>query len=235
MQTTASPEDVALDRADAGGYRIEISDETFEVRLVRLDDRKVVGLQIAEAAGKRPIEDFAVLRHLKTGEIESLRPTEPVDLTESGVERFFIVRGSSNHRFTVEGLAMEWPRDKLAARHIKFLAGAKDDQILILDGDDGDRVLDDDEEVDLSAAGVERFKLRTIRKTVTVFYKEAPYDLERRAYTTEELLGVFSVPSGYKLDLIENDGEFRELKAGEQVKVREGMEFSSHPPVGQSS
>lgn len=235
MQTTASPEDISKDREGAGAFTIEISDETFEFRRVRLDDRKVVGLQIAEAAGKHPIEDFAVLRHLATGEIESIRPTEPVDLAEPGVERFFVVKGSRNHRFTVEGLAMEWPRDKLAARHIKFLAGGKEDQDLILDTDDGDIVLDDDDEVDLSAKGVERFKLRKTHKLVTVLYKEDPYELERRTYTTEELLGVFPVPAGYKLDLIENDGEFRELKPGEKVKIREGLEFSSHPPVGQSS
>ena len=235
MQTTASPEDTSKDREGAGAFTIEISDETFEFRRARFDDQKVVGLQIAEAAGAHPIEDYAVLRHLKTGEIESLRPTEPVDLAEPGVERFFVVKGASNNRFTVEGLAMEWPQDKLAARHIKFLAGAKDEQDLVLDKDDGDVILDDDEEVDLSAKGVERFKLRKTTKGVTVFYKEEPYKLERRIYTTEELLGIFPVPAGYKLDLIENDGEFRELKPGEKIKIREGLEFASHPPVGQSS
>lgn len=234
MQDT-SQEDTAHDREDAGVFSIELGDETFQFRRVRFDDRKVVGLQVAEAAGKHPIEDYAVLRHLKSGEIESIRPSEPVDLAEAGVERFFVIKGASSHRFTVAGLAMEWPQDKLAARHIKFLAGASDDQDLVLDADDGDVVLHDDDEVDLAAKGVERFKLRKAPKTVTVYYKEDPYELERRVYTTEELFGVFPVPAGYKLDLIESDGEFRELKPGEKVKIRDGLEFSSHPPVGHSS
>lgn len=235
MSVTTSTEAVLSDDIDAGVFAIELGDEQFNFRRVRFDDRKVVGTQIAEAAGAHPIEAYAVLRHLKSGEIESIRPTESVDLAEAGVERFFVIEGSSNNRFTTEGLNMEWPKDKLAARHIKFLARADEDQVLVLDRDDGDVVLDDNDLVDLSAAGVERFKLRKPPKTVTVFYKEQAFELERRKYTTEELAAVFSVPDGYKLDLIESDGEFRELHPGEEVKIREGLEFSSHPPCGQSS
>jgi hypothetical protein len=228
-------EESALDRDAAGVFSVEISDETFQFRRVRFDDRKVVGAQIAEAAGAHPIEAFVILRHLASGELESIRPTELVDLAEEGVERFFVVRGDDLHRFGVEGLSMEWLKAKLAAKHIKFLAKAENGQVLVLDTEDGDIVLDDDDLVDLAAKGVERLKLRHPSKTVTVYYKEAPFELERGVYTTEQLMAVFSVPAGYLLDLIERDGEFRELKPGEHIKVREGMEFSSHPPAGHSS
>ncbi len=70
---------------------------------------------------------------------------------------------------------------------------------------------------------------------VTVLYKEIPFELKRGVYTTEELITVFSAPAGYLLDLIGRDGEFRELKPGEKIKLRQDMEFSSHPPVGHSS
>ena len=45
----------------------------------------------------------------------------------------------------------------------------------------------------------------------------------------------FGVPTGYRLDLISKDGEFRELKPGEKIKVKDCMEFSSHVQTGQSS
>ncbi|MBA3904568.1 MAG: hypothetical protein C0522_13015, partial [Rhodocyclaceae bacterium] len=124
---------------------------------------------------------------------------------------------------------------KLAAKHIKFLAKVEDGRVLVLDNEDGDVVLDDDDQVDLAGKGVERLMLRNPPKTVTVYYKEAPFELERGVYTTEQLIAVFSAPAGYLLDLIERDGEFRELKPGEHIKIREGMEFSSHPPAGHSS
>lgn len=235
MTVTAPPEETAHDRAEAGVFSIELGDETFQFQRVQVSDRKVVGLQIVELAGKHPIEAFALLRHLKSGELESLRPSEVVDLAEPGVERFFVIRGDRSFRFTVEGLAMEWPQAKLSAGHVKFLARAGDDKDLVLDSDAGHQVLEDEAMVDLSAPGVERFLLRDTTRTVTVYYKEAPFQLERRKYTTEELLGIFPVPAGYRLDVIEHDGEFRELKPGESVKAREGLEFSSHPPTGHSS
>lgn len=227
-------EESVPDRDAAGVFSVELGDETFEFRRVRFDDRKVVGLQIAEAAGAHPIEAFAILRHLRSGELESIR-SEPVDLGEKGVERFFVIRGDDLHRFTVEGLSMEWPKAKLATKNIKFLAKAAEGQVLVLDSEDGDVVLDDDDLVDLAAKGVERLMLRHPPKTVTVYYKEAPFELERGTYTTEQLIAVFSAPAGYLLDLIERDGEFRELKPGESIKIREGQEFSSHPPAGHSS
>jgi len=224
-----------VDRDAAGVFSVELGDETFQFRRVRFDDRKVVGAQIAEAAGAHPIDAFVILRHLRSGELESIRPTEVVDLGEDGVERFFVMRGDDLHRFTVEGLSMEWPKAKLAAKHIKFLAKVEDDQVLVLDTEDGDVVLDDDDQVDLAAKGVERLTLRHPPKTVTVYYKEVSFELKPGVYTTEHLIAVFSAPAGYLLDLIEQDGEFRELKPGQHIKVREGMEFSSHPPAGHSS
>lgn len=235
MNQLVSQEESERDRDAAGVFSVDLGDETFQFRRVRFDDRKVVGTQIAEAAGANPIEAFAILRHLRSGELESIRPSESVDLAEEGIERFFVVRGDDLHRFSTEGLSMEWPKAKLAAKHIKFLAKAGEDKVLVLDSEAGDIVLDDDDLVDLAAKGVERLMLRRAPKTVTVYYKEAAFELERGTYTTEQLIAVFSAPAGYLLDLIERDGEFRELKPGERIKVREGLEFSSHPPAGHSS
>ncbi len=144
--------------------------------------------------------------------------------------------GGDTHRFFVEGLAMEWPHQKLIASQIKFLAGAGDDQALTLERPGIDQVFDDDDEVDIGGGGVERFKLRHRKKTVTVIYGgDVEFELERRVYTTEQLMTVFGVPAGYKLDIIASDGVFREMAPGERLKVKDGMEFASHPPVGQSS
>lgn len=70
---------------------------------------------------------------------------------------------------------------------------------------------------------------------VTVTYKQQSFDLEKRDWTTEELSEKFGVPAGYKLDLIDKKGEFVELKPGESLKLKDGMEFTSHAPRGQSS
>jgi hypothetical protein len=46
-------------------FAFEWSDETFEFRTEHIEDAKIVGVQIGEIANAYPIEDFAILRHLK--------------------------------------------------------------------------------------------------------------------------------------------------------------------------
>jgi hypothetical protein len=217
-------------------FEAQIGNDTFEFLTVAFDDAKATGAQVCMAAGRHPVEDYVVLRHLGTGELETLRPTETSDLDKNKVSRFFVIKGGDTHRFFVEGLAMEWPHKKLIASQIKFLAGAGEDQALSLERPGIDQVYDDDDEVDIGGGGVERFKLRHRKKTVTVIYGgDVEFELERRVYTTEELMTVFGVPAGYKLDIIGADGVFREMAPGERLKVKDGVEFASHPPVGQSS
>ncbi|MGY3547382.1 multiubiquitin domain-containing protein [Bradyrhizobium sp. USDA 4469] len=224
------------EQAVARSFEVQIGDANFDFATVAFDDAKVTGAQVCMAAGRHPVEDYVVLRHLGMGDLESLRPTETSDLDKNKVSRFFVIKGGETHRFFVEGLAMEWPHDKLIASQIKFLAGAGDDQALSLERLGVDQVFEDEDEVDIGGGGVERFKLRRRKKTVTVIYGgDVEFELERRIYTTEELMAVFGVPAGYKLDIIGSDGVFREMAPGERLKVKDGMEFASHPPVGQSS
>ena len=211
-------------------------DAEFAFAKVRFDDAEVTGARICTAAGRHPIDDFVVLRHLPSGELETLRPSETSKLEEHGANRFFVVKGAETHRFFVEDPAMEWPHKKLVAWQIKFLAGAGEDQALTLERHGAVQVFDDDDELFIGGHEVDRFRLRHRERTVTIIYgSHVEFVLERRIYTTEELMTVFRVPAGYKLDIIGADGVFRKLEPGERIKVKDGMEFASHPPVGQSS
>lgn len=232
----ATNSDQASPRSEHGkGFELSISDESFEFQPFRTSDRKITGAQVAELVGKHPVTDFVILKHLKTHELESLRPTELAVLGEDGIERFFVIRSGEIYRFTVEGLSMEWPCGSIRCSNVKFLAGIPADECLVLDVGDCNRVLEDDDMIDLKCPGVEELRIRKGAKTVIVKYGDKEFTLQRREYTTEELMKEFGVPTGYRLDLISKDGEFRELKPGEKIKVKDCMEFSSHVPTGQSS
>ena len=237
MTNVSHLEEAVLDReTDAGIRRIAISDETFEFHTIEIRDRRVTGAQIVQAAGKHPVDDFAVLMHLPSRELETLRPGEVVDLGGAGVERFFVIKSSESFRFIVDGLNLEWPLKSISGAHVKQLIGVGDDLELVLELENTpDEVIDDDELVHLNTACIERLKTRPAPRTVTVKYNHEPFTLERHKYTTEELMTVFSVPAGYKLDLVLPDGDFRELQPGKKLAVRDGMEFVSHAPCGNSS
>lgn len=232
--------DTALhDEADlnarAGAFKAQVGDVDFNFTTVPFDDRKVTAAQIALAVGMHPIENYVVLAQTPAGELETLRPTETVELDRTGKVRLFVIDGDGTDKFYVEGLSMEWPRKKMIAWQIKLLVGAGDDQALVLEREGMDDVFDDDDTVTIGDNGVERFRLNKRKKTVTVTYGDRDFELERRVYTTEQLISVFGVPAGYLLDFVGPNGEFREMEPGESIKVKDGMEFASHPPVGQSS
>ncbi len=231
MNTPAMNEN--LDKQVRG--EVMLLDENFSSRLVLMEDLKVTGRQLAEAAGFRSADEVIVLQQLRGGALEEVRGEELVDLTAAGAERFFVMEGDSTFRFIVDGLKLEWPRAAVTGAAIRKLAGKDDSFEVIQEMEDvADRLLDEEEIVSLKGQGTERFKTRKAAKLLTVFYSELPFQLPRGIYTSEELIAAFSVESGYLLDWIE-DGKLVELKPGEKIRLKEGMHFASHPPRGQSS
>lgn len=235
MSTTEDDlESAPLQRAK-GKFPIEVFDEAFQSRTIVFDDPIVTAAQIAERFGAHPLSQFKILQQLRTGEMEGKRPNETTDLFEVGVERFFIVRSDRSFDFSVDGRPMEWPLPTILGSHMRMLAFAAADQELVKVTPEGFVPVQDDDQITFRGIDVEEFRLVPRVKQVTVFYREQPHVLEKRIWTTEELMVEFQVTAGYKLDLIKPNGEFKELKPAERIQVREGMEFTSHVPAGQSS
>lgn len=217
------------------GQAIQVLDEHFNPRSARIDDDRVTGRQVAEAAGFNSIDEVIVLQQLLSGALEELRPEELVDLARPGVERFFVIEGDATFRFFLDGLKLEWPRAKVNASTLLRLALKDDEFELVQQQEDApDKVLDDDDVVDLSQKGTEQFKTRKVSKLIKVLYNEQPFELQKSSYTTEQLIAIFQVEPGYLLDLWVN-GKLLELKPGQELKLKAGMHFTSHPPRGQSS
>ena len=217
------------------GQAIQVLDEHFNPRSARIDDDRVTGRQVAEAAGFNSIDEVIVLQQLLSGALEELRPEELVDLARPGVERFFVIEGDATFRFFLDGLKLEWPRAKVNASTLLRLVLKDDEFELVQQQEDApDKVLDDDDVVDLSQKGTEQFKTRKVSKLIKVLYNEQPFELQKSSYTTEQLIAIFQVEPGYLLDLWVN-GKLLELKPGQELKLKAGMHFTSHPPRGQSS
>jgi hypothetical protein len=230
-----APVDDAPDERTTATFGIDVSDETFSFQPTTFGDPIVTAGQIAERFGAHPVAQFKILHQLATGEIETKRPNETTDLRADGRERFFVIRADRTFGFTVDGRSLEWPLPTIPGEHLRELARADEDQELVRVTAGGFVPVADDAAVSFGDAEAEEFRLVPRPRTVTVSYREQPFELERRAWTTEELIERFGVPAGYKLNLIQADGEFKELKPGKTLKAREGMEFTSVVPVGQSS
>lgn len=212
----------------------QVSDETFTFRDVRFDDRKITGAQVAQAAGAHPVEDYVVLAQLPTWELETVRPTELVDLDRT--TRFFVIKGDGTDRFFVDGLAFEWPRKVIAGEDIKRLVGKDDEDVeLVLEREDQpDKVIDDDDEVRIGSAGVEKFHTRPAKVHVTIIVNTRRVEWNKRKISFEDLVKIAypTPPPGKEIVYTVTffDGPPRRpegsLSSGELVRVRDEMVFN---------
>jgi hypothetical protein len=212
----------------------QIADESFNFRTFPFDDRKVTGGQIAEAYEAHPVTEFVVLHQLSNLELEELRPTELADLKKA--TRFFVIRGDGTHRFFVDGLSMVWPLKSLKGRYIRQLVGKgnADTELLLESEDQPDRVIGDDEDVRLAGDGVEKFRTRPTKPTVTIIVEGTPHGWTKNKISYDEVV-TLEVPDyaqhpeiTYSVKYTNGPSSRPEgvLAKGEMVRVKDGMIFS---------
>ncbi len=211
-----------------------IADETFNFRDFHFDDRKVTGGQIAEAMRAHPVTDFVVLQQLENLELEALRPTELADLAKS--VRFFVIRGDATYNFFVDGLSMVWPQKVITGQTVRRLVGKDDDafELLLEREDKPDKVIGDQDEVRLASDGVEKFKTRPAKVTITIIVEGTPHEWNKKKISYDEVV-TLEVPDyaqhpeiTYSVKYKNGPGDRPEgtLAKGASVKVKDGMIFS---------
>lgn len=213
---------------------VQIADASFEFRAFPFDDRKVTGAQIADAFGAHPVTDYVVLHQLANLELEELRPTEIADLKKAN--RFFVIHGDGTHRFFVDGLSMVWPLKTLKGHYIRQLVGkdSADFELLLEREDQPDKVIGDDEDVRLGGDGVEKFKTRPAKASVTIIVEGTPHTWTKNKISYDEVV-TLEVPDYAQHPEITYSVKYTNgppnrpegtLAKGESVRVKDGMIFS---------
>lgn len=191
------------------------------------------GRQLRQTAGLSPASDYVLIQIVRPGS-KSVGLDEEVDFSEPGREGFRAFESDRVFTFTIDEVGYEWGASTISEENLRVISGTPAGRELVLDRQDGeDEVIKAGALVDLAAQGAEH--LYTEKRLITVYYKDDPIEIARGRYTGTQLSAKFGVPAGYLLDLVKSDGEFKEIKPTDMLKVREGMHFVSHPPCGQSS
>ncbi|MBY5551304.1 hypothetical protein HFO61_31700 [Rhizobium leguminosarum] len=224
-------DDASSDRGQASGRRfIFISDETFAFVRKPVGDDKITGAQIAELAGKHPHEDYVVLHHVPSGELEGKRPNETTKLPDDDQHFFIIKSDGTSNAFYVDGLSMEWPRPSLTAEHMIYLARADgDSEVVIHRGDGPADVYEGDDVVPLNSPGVEKFTTRPARSDITIKVDGELYHPPRRRMTPNEIISAATgqEPSQFYLVRIKRNDERESYqgKGDDEIRLRDGMNF----------
>jgi hypothetical protein len=184
-----SPNELEVEKSGYHGYVVEVSDERVDFHAITVHHHEVTSLQLAEAVGKHPPDEFAVLRRLESLELDSVGAKEPVALHRDRPNQFFIIRGSVLYRFIADGLSFLWPEELISARTLKRLLNKDEDDIEFLIRDHhGERVLGDREQVRLSEPGLEHFLSRRVHHPIVIFVDGEEYSPPRREMTPNEII-----------------------------------------------
>lgn len=225
------PEGPATERHGAG-FAIKIAGPDLKFRAVTIDDPKPTGSQIVAAAGFNPVNQYAVLQWLPTGDLEPLRLNETTDLRERGVERFIVAKTDRAFFFVLEGERQEWLVPFINGITLKRLTGKEPDAFAVFLEREGepDREIDDDEMVDLSEDELETFHLRPVEKIVTIFVNDNPVKITRGEHTGLEIKQA-AIEQGVKiqldfvLSLEKGNGETQIIGDSDKVKVKRGQHY----------
>lgn len=141
---------------------IEVADHTLTYRQVGIDDFTPTGAQLAIAAGFKSVNGVSVLQVLANGDLEDVRPTETVDLRRDE-RRFVIVESDRAYRLTIDGQRFDWPCRIVSGALLRKLGEVLADKAIYFEQQDRpDRLVNDQDLVDLDAAGVESFISRKL-------------------------------------------------------------------------
>lgn len=144
-----------------GPYRIAIGNDRLDFVQTVIHDPVPSGRQILLEGDFKPVEEHLVFQLLRNGELEELRLDETTDLRTAGVEKFLVFCSDRSFRFELDGTRQEWGAPLISGATLKKLAGVDLTTYgvwqEIRQPSAEDRLIANDELVDLAAAGVEWF------------------------------------------------------------------------------
>lgn len=216
----------------AQDYRIQVASADLSFRALMIADRTPTGQQIVRAAGYQPAESYGVLQWLPTGDLEPLRLNETVDLRGDGAERFIIAETDRAFYFELEGERQEWLLTFITGATLKKLAGKDRDAFIVLREleDETDEEIEDVHLVDLSGAGLEKFRIRSAEALVEIFVNGNSIKITRGEHTGLEIKqaaiaqGV-NIQLDFILSLEKRKGETQIIGDNDPVRVKKGQHY----------
>jgi hypothetical protein len=139
-------------------FVVLIADEDLDFKKHVFDDPKVLGRQLIEAAGGKPVDEHLAIAMLPNGDFEDIRLDESFDLRGRGVEKVLVARSDRSFKFKIDDADLEWPRACISGFVLRKLAKLPANYNLWQEiPGQHDRKISDTDVINLGEPGVERF------------------------------------------------------------------------------
>ncbi|WP_298820426.1 multiubiquitin domain-containing protein [uncultured Roseibium sp.] len=139
-------------------FPVLIADEGLNFNKYVFDDPKVLGRQLIEAAGGRPVGEHVAIAILPNGDFEDIRLDESYDLRGRGTEKVLVTRSDRSFKFKIDDSDLEWPQACISGFVLRKLAKLPANYNLWQEiPGQHDKKITDTDVINLADAGVERF------------------------------------------------------------------------------
>ncbi|AFO92754.1 hypothetical protein D1822_15270 [Phaeobacter inhibens] len=139
-------------------FPVLIADEDLNFKKHVFDDPKVLGRQLIEAAGGRPVDEHVAIAILDNGDFEDIRLDESYDLRDRGAEKVLVARSDRSFKFKIDDADLEWPRACISGFVLRKLAKLPPNYNLWQEiPGQHDKKITDTDVINLADSSVERF------------------------------------------------------------------------------
>lgn len=219
-------------------HHFSIADAALDAKVVELDHPKPTGLQLLEAAGRSPPDQYILLAVLPNGDFEEVRLAEHVPDHGAASSRSFIAfRSDRLYRFTLDAHQKAWGDARISGSVLAKLIGAADhDKDIVLQRADGtEKIIGPNDHVHLDDQGNEHLVTRV--RTYVIFINGKRKTTTKSSLTFEELIALAfeNPPTG---DGVQFTIQFTRgpetnpsgtLLEGQSVIIKNGIEFDVTP------
>lgn len=149
-------------------------------------EQYITGDQIRKVAGIKG-DDKLYLRIQEPWKDELILNNTSVNLAREGIENFYSLE---NLQFSVNGKLYSWPDQFIKGSEIRKIAGIDEDDKIYLDNDDPyiDKLIGNDDEVDLARPTVEHFYTIPVDFEVTIIVSGAPHKWNHQKISYKEVI-----------------------------------------------
>jgi hypothetical protein len=217
------------------GHRetIVVIDEALHESSREIDERRPTGLQIVEAAEKRPTDEYYVLYRPETGGLRELAEDGTIEVGPGGHSRFYVVGGDRLFRFEIDSIEYEWPISPILGIVLYSLAGADPQKVALWqeEVEGSPRELSPEDSIDLATRGVEKFSLKPREpKFPTIFINDVAHIVKQDHLNGAQLRALGGIESDYQL-FLEQPGDDIPIPNDKSVKIEDQQHFYSLPPA----
>nr|WP_294943514.1 multiubiquitin domain-containing protein [uncultured Mucilaginibacter sp.] len=150
------------------------------------DQQFLLGHELKSLAGI-PLDVKLFMQNRQPWVDNLIENNEEVDLARHGIEYFFVEK---NFELTVNGTLFHWHQRYITGAQLRKLAKLSDDTEVFLKTVNNhiDRVIEDDDKVDLMEPGIEHFFTQVISKTVTLIVSGVPKIWNKKKISFREVV-----------------------------------------------